>query len=131
MRLRVLNLEPLIFRSVPTFMTIKDIPFEKVRKRDGRIVEFDVGRVETAIFKGAQSIGCKDRETARNLAWKAVGVLSKEIAGKGKKGYIPSVEQVQDSVERVLIHGGYADTAKSYILYREQHRKIREAILQK
>ncbi len=101
----------------------KDVPFEKVRKRDGRIVDFDVDRMETAIFKAAQSVGGKDRETARNLAWKAVHELSKKVKGKG---YIPSVEQVQDSVERVLIHAGYADTAKSYILYREQHRKIRD-----
>jgi len=103
--------------------TTKDVPFEKVRKRDGRIVDFDISRIETAIFKAAQSVGGKDRETARNIAWKAVGEMAKK---KRKKGFIPSVEEVQDSVERVLIHSGYADTAKSYILYREQHRKIRD-----
>lgn len=101
------------------------VPFEKVRKRDGRIVDFDVNRIESAIFKAAQSVGGKDRETARNLAWRAVAELEKRLADK-EKGYIPSVEEVQDVVERVLIHAGYADTAKAYILYREQHRKIRD-----
>ncbi len=101
------------------------VPFEKVRKRDGRIVDFDVNRIESAIFKAAQSVGGKDRETARNLAWRAVAELEKRLSDK-EKGYIPSVEEVQDVVERVLIHAGYADTAKAYILYREQHRKIRD-----
>ncbi len=101
------------------------VPFEKVRKRDGRIVDFDVNRMESAIFKAAQSVGGKDRETASNLAWRAVAELEKRLSGKDK-GYIPAVEEVQDVVERVLIHAGYADTAKAYILYREQHRKIRD-----
>ena len=101
------------------------VPFEKVRKRDGRIVNFDVNRIESAIFKAAQSVGGKDRETASNLAWRAVSELEKRLSHK-EKGYIPAVEEVQDSVERVLIHAGYADTAKAYILYREQHRKIRD-----
>lgn len=105
--------------------TKQAVPFEKVRKRDGRIVDFDVGRMESAIFKAAQSVGGKDRETASNLAWRAVAELEKRLADK-EKGYIPSVEEVQDVVERVLIHAGYADTAKAYILYREQHRKIRD-----
>lgn len=101
------------------------VPFEKVRKRDGRIVDFDVNRIESAIFKAAQSVGGKDRETASNLAWRSVAELEKRLSDK-EAGYIPSVEEVQDSVERVLIHAGYADTAKAYILYREQHRKIRD-----
>jgi ribonucleoside-triphosphate reductase len=105
--------------------TPKDIPFEKVRKRDGRIVDFDVNRIESAIFKSAQSVGGKDRETAKNLAWKAITELAKRLKDK-ERGYIPSVEEVQDVVERTLIHAGYADTAKAYILYREQHRKIRD-----
>jgi ribonucleoside-triphosphate reductase (formate) len=102
---------------------VKEVPFEKVRKRDGRIVDFDIARIESAIFKAARSVGGKDRETARNLAWRAVNEMAKK---HNRPGYIPSVEQVQDAVERVLIHAGYADTAKSYILYREQHRKIRD-----
>ncbi|MFC1618264.1 ribonucleoside triphosphate reductase [Patescibacteria group bacterium] len=103
----------------------KDVPFEKVRKRDGRIVDFDIDRIATSIFKAAQSVGGKDRETASNMAWKVADSLEKEYKKKGK-GYIPAVEQIQDMVERTLIYNSYADTAKSFILYRDQQRKIRD-----
>ena len=102
------------------------VPFEKVRKRDGRIVDFDVNRIESAIFKAAQSVGGKDRETASNLAWRSVAELEKRLSDK-EAGYIPSVEEVQDSVERVLIHAGYAENLllrAADVTLKEQRRLI-------
>ena len=90
---------------------------EKVRKRDGKIVSFDPEKIEEAIWKSAQSVGGEDREKAADLAKKVVIVIEK-VYGKEK---IPTVEEVQDIVEKVLIEAGHAATAKSYILYR--HRK--------
>ena len=90
---------------------------EKVRKRDGSVVPFDKKKVEEAIFKAAQSVGGTDRAKAEDLANKVEIILDKLF----DKEKIPSVEEVQDIVEKVLIEAGHAATAKSYILYR--HRK--------
>ncbi len=103
----------------------KEALFEKVRKRDGRIVNFDVERISGSIYKAARSIGGRDRETAQNMAWKVLDALEKEFKNE-KAGYIPTVEQIQDMVERTLIYNSYADTAKAFILFREQQRKIRD-----
>jgi ribonucleoside-triphosphate reductase len=95
---------------------------EKVRKRNGRVVDFDKEKVTEAIWKAAQSVGGKDRKIAEKLASKVVSVIEFQMGDKE----VPTVEAVQDVVERVLIKSGYADTAKAYILYRQQHTKIRE-----
>jgi anaerobic ribonucleoside-triphosphate reductase len=94
----------------------------KVRKRDGRIVDFDREKITKAIFKAAESVGGHDRKIAENLASKAVTIINYQF----EKDQVPTVEQIQDIVERVLIKNGYADTAKAFILYRQQHAKIRE-----
>ena len=89
---------------------------EKVRKRDGSVVDFDPNKREQAIWKAAISVGGKDREKAAEIAKKVVKQIKKKFDGK-----TPSVEDVQDIVEKVLIEAGHAATAKAYILYR--HRK--------
>ncbi len=89
---------------------------EKVRKRDGSIVAFDAGKVEQAIWKAAVSVGGQDRAKAAQIAGAVVDEMGKRYGGK-----VPSVEDVQDIVEKVLIEEGHAATAKAYILYR--HRK--------
>jgi len=94
---------------------------EKIRKRDGRIVDFDQEKITEAIWKAAQAVGGKDRKTAEELSDKVVAILEEKFAGK-----IPSVEDVQDVVEKVLVENGKYQTAKAYILYREQHKNIRE-----
>jgi ribonucleoside-triphosphate reductase len=94
----------------------------KIRKRDGRIVEFAKEKITNAIFNAAKSVGGKDKTIAKTLTDKVVAVLE----FKYDKGQIPSVEEVQDIVEKVLIKNGHAKTAKAYILYRHQHEKIRE-----
>jgi len=97
---------------------------ECVRKRDGRTVPFDRQKIADAIFKAAQSVGGQDRYLADDLAEVVRMYLIREY-----KGDVPSVEEIQDVVERILIKTGHARTAKAYILYRQKRaraRKIRE-----
>lgn len=96
--------------------------FLKVEKRDGTIVDFDKEKISEAIYNAAKSVGGHDKATSDDLANKVMYYLK----GALRDIQIPSVEQVQDAVERVLIEEGHAKTAKAYILYREQHKKIRE-----
>jgi ribonucleoside-triphosphate reductase len=97
---------------------------EKIRKRDGRIVKFEKKKIADAIFKAAKAVGGKDYETASKLADKVVELLEKSLA----PGEIPTVEQVQDVVEKVLVENGHYRTAKAYILYRKQHEEIRKVV---
>ena len=94
---------------------------EKIRKRDGRIVNFDSDKIAEAIWKAAKAIGGKDRALSVKLAEQVVETLKKQL----KPDEIPSVEQVQDIVEKTLIENGYARTSKAYILYRQKRAEIR------
>ncbi|MBP8178975.1 MAG: ribonucleoside triphosphate reductase, partial [Spirochaetes bacterium] len=94
-----------------------------IQKRDGRVVPFDIEKITEAIFKAAKAVGGTDRNAAVHIAESVVDILS--ILYKDK--HIPTVENVQDLVEKMLIEKGHAKVAKAYILYREQHRKIRES----
>jgi ribonucleoside-triphosphate reductase len=91
-------------------------------KRDGRKVPFNMVKIETAIFRAAQSVGGTDQNEALELAAKVCEVYEKE---NGKK--VPTVEEIQDLVEKVLIENGHAQTAKAYILYRYKRTKERDA----
>jgi anaerobic ribonucleoside-triphosphate reductase len=93
-----------------------------IRKRDGRIVPFNPEKITDAIYKAAQAVGGSDRITAQAISDSIIGILNIIY----KDGRIPTVENVQDLVEKMLIERGHAKVAKAYILYREQHRKIRE-----
>lgn len=97
--------------------------FEQVKKRDGRIVEFDKSKIADAIFKAAQAVGGEDRMLADELAEAATLFLGKKFGAQ-----IPSIEEIQDVVEKVLIETGHAKTAKAYILYREKRAKSRESL---
>ncbi len=92
-----------------------------IKKRDGKIVKFEKEKIVNAIFMAGEAVGKKNRKRAEELAEKVVKILRKDFATK-----IPSVEDVQDIVEKVLIKGGDAKTAKAYVIYREQHKNIRE-----
>ncbi|MFH1257477.1 MAG: adenosylcobalamin-dependent ribonucleoside-diphosphate reductase, partial [Candidatus Micrarchaeota archaeon] len=94
----------------------------KIKKRDGRIVEFNKDRITTAIWKAAKAVGGRDKALANALTDTVVDQLGKQF----KEGNFPSVEDVQDTVEKVLIEGGYAKTAKAYIIYRQQRQELRE-----
>jgi ribonucleoside-triphosphate reductase len=94
----------------------------KIKKRDGKIVDFNPVRITEAIWKAAQAVGGKDYKRAAELTDKVLDILEKEL----KRSEIPTVEQVQDVVEKILIEDGHAKTAKAYILYRKQHQDMRE-----
>ncbi|MBI5229063.1 ribonucleoside triphosphate reductase [Candidatus Micrarchaeota archaeon] len=93
----------------------------KIKKRDGRIVDFEQEKITTAIFKGLKAVGQGNRELAEKLS----DHVAKMLEERFKEG-IPGVEQIQDMVEIVLIENGLPEAAKAYILYREQHRQLRE-----
>ncbi len=94
----------------------------KVKKRDGRTVNFNQEKITKAIWAAAQAVGGTDEELAKSLSDKVVATLEDKFGGVT----IPTVEQVQDIVEKVLVENGHYKTAKAYILYREKHKKIRE-----
>src|SRR3989338_11228395 len=99
----------------------------KIRKRDGRIVELAPEKITNAIHKAAKSVDVKEGRNAEKkeceeLTNKVMTILEYQFTEKE----VPTVEEVQDIVERVLIKSGHAKTAKAYILYRQQHAKIRE-----
>ena len=94
----------------------------KIRKRDGKIVDFNPLKITNAIWKAAQAVGGKDYKKSIELTDTVIQRLEKELP----KGEIPTVEQVQDIVEKTLIEEGHARTGKAYILYRKQHQDMRE-----
>lgn len=94
-----------------------------IRKRDGRVVPFDKEKITDAIFNAAKAVGGSDRSVANSVSDSVLGIIDIIY----KDGRIPTVENVQDLVEKMLIELGHAKVGKAYILYREQHRKIREA----
>ncbi len=94
---------------------------EKIKKRDGRTVEFDRSKIANAVFKAFIATKSKDGKRAEEIAAQVVKLIEERIPG------IPSVEDVQDIVEEVLMKNGYAAVAKAYILYREKRAQIRKA----
>lgn len=96
---------------------------EQIKKRDGRIVLFDKNKIAEAIWKAAKAIGGKDRELSAKLADQVVESLERQL----RTGEIPTVEQVQDLVEKTLVENGHYKTAKAYILYRQKRAEARRA----
>src|SRR3989338_6680653 len=93
---------------------------KSIIKRDGRIVEFDLKKIEDAIFQAAETVGGKDGNLAHSLAVKVPELLQKKFKDK------PTVDNVQDLVEKILIEEGHARTAKAFILFRHQKDQERE-----
>ena len=96
---------------------------KKIKKRDGRLVNFEQQKIIQAIFKALTATGQGDGRKSKKLSEKVIQILNRRF----KKDEVPQVEQIQDIVEEVLILEGLVETAKAYILYREQRRRIREA----
>ncbi len=94
---------------------------QSIKKRDGRIEEFDRSKIANAVFKAFIATKSKDGRRAEEIAAQVVKLIEERIPG------IPGVEDVQDAVEDVLIKNGYAAVAKAYILYREKRAQIRKA----
>ncbi len=94
--------------------------FEKIKKRDGRVADFDSSKISDAIAKAASATGEFDEREARKLTLKVI-TLAREL----RLGRCPDVEEIQDIVERILLDSPFYKTAKAYIIYREQHNQIR------
>ncbi len=94
----------------------------KVEKRDGTIVPFDDQRIRDVIFKAITAANQGDGKLSQKLTDRVIALINRRF----KKDETPHVEQIQDIVEEVLILEGLVETAKAYILYREQRRRIRE-----
>jgi ribonucleoside-triphosphate reductase len=111
-------------------MESKKIKVGQVRKRDGRVVKFDKKKIISVIMKAFAATDEGGLRNAQDLARKVEHEIDKRFTvrnGGGKmKAEIPTVEEIQDIVEGLLIRENYVDTAKAFILYREQHRRLRE-----
>lgn len=100
--------------------------FTTIIKRDGRTAAYDVEKIANAIFRAATSVGGKDCQTAYHLALQVGQRLEEKYAPSQSLTVSPTVEQIQDMVEKVLIENGHSRTAKEYILYRAQRTRVRE-----
>ena len=94
---------------------------QRIVKRDGRVVPFDEDKITEAIYKAARVLGGRDRDMAKDLADETVKYLTNVCHNN-----TPTVEQIQDAVEKILIENGHARTAKEYILYRAERTRVRE-----
>ncbi|HOM28513.1 MAG TPA: ribonucleoside triphosphate reductase [Deltaproteobacteria bacterium] len=94
--------------------------FRSIKKRDGREVEFEASKITAAIAKAGRATGEFGEETAHMLMLKVLSIAERAIDG------VPTVEAIQDIVEEVLLQTTFRKTAKAYIIYRDQHAKIRE-----
>ena len=93
----------------------------KIMKRDGREVDFDSNKITKAIYKARRAVGRDDYDSALDLTEKVVDRLEEEYPGTP-----PTVENIQDTVEKILMEYGHALTAKEFILYRAERTRIRE-----
>lgn len=94
--------------------------FENIKKRDGRVVEFDSSKITAAIAKAGNATGEFGQREAQKLTLRVL-----TLAHHMRIGPLPEVEEIQDIVERVLLDSTFYKTAKAYIIYREQHAQIR------
>ncbi|MFC1596148.1 ribonucleoside triphosphate reductase [Candidatus Margulisiibacteriota bacterium] len=94
----------------------------EVRKRNGQIVKFEPEKITEAIYRAAKAVGGYDKSISIELSAKVIEEVEKRYHAKT----IPAIEAIQDIIEKILIENGHAQTAKAYILYREQHKRLRE-----
>lgn len=95
--------------------------FQFIKKRDGRRVKFDESKITSAISKAGFATNEFDIKQAEKLTAKVITEAENQISEK-----VPTVEQIQDIVEQILLSSKFKETAKSYIIYRDQHKKLRE-----
>ena len=108
---------------VPDTLELASEGFRHVRKRDGRLVPFDARKIWWAIVAAGDATGELDEEMARRLCVRVLTLCHALFAG-GE----PTVEGIQDVVEEVLLASPYKRTARAYIIYREQHARMREIV---
>lgn len=97
--------------------------FTTIRKRNGQIVDFDRSKITRAIFKAGEASGEFDADIAATLSQRVLNLARQMITTE-----LPEVECIQDLVEEVLLASPYKKTAKAYIIYRDQHARIRELV---
>ncbi len=102
-------------------MSVKSI-YDRIRKRDGRVVEFDAERIALAVNKALKAVGTGNEKLSKTICSDVLTALN----GIKVKEDIPDIELVQDLVEQAFIRRGLTKAAKSFILYRAQHDKMRE-----
>ena len=95
---------------------------KSIRKRDGRVMDFQADKIALAISKAFKAVGREEEQAPVRLAERVAREAEERFTSS-----IPGVEDIQDLVERALISAGYADVAKAYILYRQKRTEIREA----
>jgi ribonucleoside-triphosphate reductase len=95
--------------------------FERIRKRDGQVVDFQPDKITRAIYKAAVACGGDNYEKAEDLTRQVLTVAETKLGQD-----VPEVEDVQDIIEKILIENGHAQTAKAFILYREKRKSARQ-----
>ncbi|MDE2028853.1 MAG: ribonucleoside triphosphate reductase, partial [Candidatus Omnitrophica bacterium] len=95
--------------------------FTKIIKRNGKEEDFNPAKITLAVKKAGEATGEFGEEMAKKLTVRVLNITHQMIIDR-----LPSVEEIQDTVEQVLLNSPYLKTAKAYIIYREQHKQIRE-----
>jgi ribonucleoside-triphosphate reductase len=97
--------------------------YSRIAKRDGRVADFDATKITAALFKAGQASGEYGMDAARQMTMRVLA-LHQSMA----REQLPTVEEIQDVVEEVLLASPYKKSAKAYILYRDQHARVRELV---
>ena len=95
--------------------------FEKIKKRDGQVVAFNTQKISRAILNAGKSTGEFGETESEKLKDEVIAYAEEHLNSS-----VPNVEEIQDIVEDILLSSRYKKTAKAYILYRDQHKKLRE-----
>src|ERR671939_2237908 len=112
--------------GITEFNDSKENLIMNIKKRDGRVVSFTHSKISNAIYKALVVTGKADYPLAERLANNVVQKMVQSGYGSSGKVAVASVEDVQDIVESILIEEGLSETAKAYILYRHERRKVRD-----
>ena len=94
--------------------------YSSIKKRNDVVVKFNAQKIEVALAKAGEATGEYDKKVAKELATKVIARAEKTI-----KNEVPSVDEIQDIAEDILLASKYKKTAKAYIIYRDQHDKMR------
>ena len=97
--------------------------YNRIMKRDGRVADFDAMKITAALFKAGQASGEYGMDAARQMTMRVLA-LHQSMGHE----QLPTVEEIQDVVEEVLLASPYKKSAKAYILYRDQHARVRELV---
>ncbi|MDO8668888.1 MAG: ribonucleoside triphosphate reductase [Candidatus Buchananbacteria bacterium] len=99
-----------------------DSQIRQVKKRDGSIVDFDQAKITQAIYKSLKAVNRDDQELSLELSEKVINALNNKFHQRS----VPAIEEIQDIVEEILIKEDLVKAAKAYIIYREQHARLRD-----